>query len=113
MLQLHLKIFSTETKMDRAVRRRTTEFLDLEPLFVALPFPHVHNSAVFAIVQQGKKIKMIGTTILKLILLPFIVASAVLRQADAKIQDKPLRISKDVTVMGTTYVTGEGRIASC
>lgn len=56
---------------------------------------------------------MIGTTILKLILLPFIVASAVLRQADAKIQDKPLRISKDVTVMGTTYVTGEDRIASC
>ena len=50
---------------------------------------------------------MIGSTILRVIVFPFIVASAVLHQAVAKIQDKPLRISKDITVMGTTYVTGE------
>jgi len=50
---------------------------------------------------------MIGTTILKWIILPFIIASTALRQVGAKIQNKPLRISKDVTVMGTTYVTAK------
>mmetsp|Transcript_8218 Transcript_8218/g.16738 ORF Transcript_8218/g.16738 Transcript_8218/m.16738 type:complete len:90 (-) Transcript_8218:2173-2442(-) len=56
---------------------------------------------------------MIGPTILKWIILPFIIASTALHQVGAKIQNKPLRISKDVTVMGTTYVTGEDRIAPC
>lgn len=55
---------------------------------------------------------MKSVIMIKQLLLLLATLSVASRLANAKIQDEPIRINKDVYVMGTTFVTGEDKICN-